>query len=108
VNLRYVALPGADRDIDEIAEYYAEQANEEIVVRFLVSFENAVAFLRANPAAGALRFTSRRRLAGLRAWPVPGFEDVRIYYLHNRRTLRIVRVLHGKRDTAKILGGKRH
>lgn len=42
-------------------------------------------------------------LAGLRSWAVKGFEDMRIYYTVQDDMLRIVRVLHGKRDINKIL-----
>ena len=42
-------------------------------------------------------------LAGLRSWAVKGFEDMRIYYVVQDDVLRVVRVLHGKRDINKIL-----
>jgi plasmid stabilization system protein ParE len=36
---------------------------------------------------------------------VPGFEDIRIYYLQPQPGLiRGIRVLHGRRDLAEILG----
>lgn len=37
------------------------------------------------------------------SWPVPGFEDIRVYYLAQQDVVRIVRVLHGKRDLKRIL-----
>jgi len=43
------------------------------------------------------------RLTGLRSWPVSGFGAMRIYYLYNHDELRIVRVLHGKRDVNPLL-----
>src|SRR5947207_1034326 len=43
------------------------------------------------------------RLRGLRSWPVPGFEAVRLYYLETEDTIRIVRVLHGMQDVGTIL-----
>ena len=43
------------------------------------------------------------RLAGLRSWPVKGFSDIRIYYLASEKLVRIVRVLHGKRDIPFML-----
>ncbi len=42
-------------------------------------------------------------LAGLRFLPVRGFEDILIFYVVHPDALRIVRVLHGKRDLKKIL-----
>jgi len=43
---------------------------------------------------------------GMRAWPVPGFEDIRLYYLETADVLLIVRVLHDKRDVQQILQGE--
>lgn len=42
-------------------------------------------------------------LAGLRSSPVKDFEDIRIYYVIQKDVLRVVRVLHGKRDIKSIL-----
>ncbi len=60
--------------------------------------------VRKHPGIGGPRTIANPRLEGLRSWPIPGFEDVRIYYLQPERDLiRIVRILHGKRDLARIL-----
>ena len=40
---------------------------------------------------------------GLRSWPVKGFEPIRIYYVEVPGCLRVVRVLHGKRNVRRIL-----
>ena len=42
-------------------------------------------------------------LSGLRSWPVRGFPAMRIYYIHSGGDLRIVRILHGKRDINPLL-----
>jgi hypothetical protein len=41
--------------------------------------------------------------SGLRSWPVKGFEAIRIYYVEDPGSLRVVRILHGKRDVRRIL-----
>jgi plasmid stabilization system protein ParE len=43
------------------------------------------------------------QLRTLRAWPVMGFEAIRIYYLPEREAIRVFRILHGKRDVKTIL-----
>ena len=43
------------------------------------------------------------RLQNLRSWPVAGFDAVHIYYLPESDTLRIIRILHQKRDVRRIL-----
>jgi plasmid stabilization system protein ParE len=36
---------------------------------------------------------------------VEGFEDIKVYYLVVEREVRIVRILHGRRDIDRILDG---
>jgi toxin ParE1/3/4 len=43
----------------------------------------------------------------LRAWPVKGFEDFRIYYLQRPGEAAVVRILHGRRDIGSILEDER-
>jgi len=42
-------------------------------------------------------------IPGLRSWPVKGFEATRIDYIEAEDRLRLIRVLHGKRDVRRIL-----
>ncbi len=39
-------------------------------------------------------------------WPVVGFEATRIYYLLEKDTLNVIRILHGKRDVKRIVEGE--
>ena len=55
------------------------------------------------PGVGAPRHLQNPKLEGLRSWPVYGFPAQRVYYLHDKNQLRIVRVLHGKRDIRSLL-----
>jgi len=54
------------------------------------------------PAAGAPKLLDNSKLAGLRSWPVSGFPAMRIYYIYAGNELRVVRVLHGKRDISPL------
>lgn len=58
-----------------------------------------------NPGIGSPVLFPNEKLKGMRSWPVPGFENIRVYYLDRDGTLRIVRVLHGRRDLKRILKG---
>lgn len=101
---RLADRPTADRDVEEQAEFYGEDGGEELVVRFLLAVDDAYNFIRENPRSGAPHQVRNPRLQGLRSWAVSGFEDVRVYYLQPEETLvRVVRVLHGKRDVEAIL-----
>ncbi len=56
-----------------------------------------------HPEIGTPKALVHSVLAGLRSWPVKGFPAIRIYYLRSGQALRIVRVLHGKRDIDPML-----
>jgi len=68
--------------------------------------EASVDKLLQMPAKGAPKLLRNPALSGLRVWPVDGFEDMRIFYLVQGETLKVIRVLHGKRDINRILEGE--
>ena len=99
----HVIRPNAAEDFDEQLDYYETEAGLELAPRFFCAVEEAIQFLYRHPDAGSPKEFANPRLKGLRSWPVPGFENIRLYYLRlDENTLRIVRVLHGKRDLAHI------
>jgi len=59
--------------------------------------------LRRHPLVGSRCGLSNPQFEELRSWPVTGFEATRIYYLVDHDILRIIRILHGKRDVQGIL-----
>jgi len=100
----HVIRPNAAEDLDEQLDYYEAEDGLELALRFFSAVEEAIQFLYRHPDAGSPKEFANPRLKGLRSWPVPGFENIRLYYLRpDENTLRIVRVLHGKRDLAHIL-----
>jgi toxin ParE1/3/4 len=96
--------PAAREDILRQYRYYLiEQNAEEIAQRFLHAVEIAIQQLHSHPHIGSPRIFSNPALAGLRSWPVRGFPAIRIYYLFAEEELRVIRVLHGKRDIHAVL-----
>jgi plasmid stabilization system protein ParE len=75
----------------------------DIARRFYAAALDAIDALMAMPEAGPHKITKNPRLAGLRAWPVKGFDESWIYYLVRPDLLTVVRVLHSKRDIKTIL-----
>ena len=55
------------------------------------------------PRIGAPRPLKNPILVGLRSWAVVGFDDILIFYVVQPDALRVVRVLHGRRDIKRIL-----
>ena len=96
--------PAAREDILRQFRYYLiEQDAEQVAERFLAAVEETVHELCQHPRMGAPRFFKNPALAGLRTWPVKGFPAIRIYYLCDEEAVRVVRVLHGKRDISPLL-----
>lgn len=95
--------PAADRDTDEAAEHYAREAGIDVALRFLDAVELAYRRIVESPWAGAPVTAFEARLAGLRFWPVPGFEAILVFYVASPGVIEVVRVLHGARDLPKRL-----
>lgn len=85
-------------DIASIADYLWQEASEATTERFLDAVEKAVADLAGMPGMGAPWQSPLMRLAGIRAWPVPGFRKWLIFYREVSGELEVLRVLHGARD----------
>jgi toxin ParE1/3/4 len=83
--------------------YMIEKDAVRAAERFLDAVQSATEMLCRMPNAGAPKILDNPLLSGLRSWPVRGFPAMRIYYIHSGDDLRIVRVLHGKRDIGRLL-----
>lgn len=74
-----------------------------MALRFIEAVDAAFRRLADTPEIGRLREFRNQRLAGLRSWPVPGFEKHLIFYRVDEESVEIVRVVHGARDLALAL-----
>ena len=102
--MKPIILPAARDDILRQFRYYlVEQEKPEVAERFLSAVRRTMEGIIRTPQGGGPKRLSREALRGLRPWPVKGFEDVRVYYLVHEAGVRMVRVLHGKRDINNIL-----
>ena len=103
-----IVKPAARRDILQQYSHYLTLDLPEVADRFLVSVEAAIEAIAATPRAGGPRRFDNPSLQGLRAWPLKGFDEFRVYYLEQSERLVIVRVLHGRRDVSSLLEGERN
>ena len=55
------------------------------------------------PHMGAPRELRNPSLKGLLVWPVKEFGEFLIFYVVEGETVRVIRILHGKRDVDRIL-----
>jgi toxin ParE1/3/4 len=90
------------RDLIEQFVWYAESASIEVADRFLASAQDTLERLAAAPESGALIEVTREELAGMRRWPVKGFEKVLLFYIPLSDGIDLVRVLHGSRDLHRL------
>ena len=92
-----------DDVIRQFRYYLVTLAVPEIALRFREAVKDTVASLREHPLIGPRYPLRNPRLENLRSWPVVGFDAVRIYYIPESGTLRVIRILHQKRDVRRIL-----
>ena len=82
--------------------YLLDHEVPHVAERFINAVDRTFSQLTEYPQIGAPRKLRNRHLEGLRQWPVEGFERVQIYYLLTEDAIRVVRILHGKRDRDQI------
>jgi toxin ParE1/3/4 len=97
----------ASDDLVRQFRYYLVTLNlPDVAIRFRTAVRQTVQSLRQHPLVGSRYHSSKPQFQTLRTWAVVGFESIRIYYLVDEDTLRIIRILHGKRDVKRILEGE--
>ncbi len=101
--MRYAYRPEAEADILGQYQYYLENATWATARRFLLAVEESVELITQMPVIGSSKTTRNRSLRGLRCWPVKDFAAMLIFYRTESDVVRIIRILHGRRNVAKIL-----
>ena len=102
--MKRVIRTAAREDILRQYKYYLFDENAEPVAqRFVEAGQAAIDQVCKRPGIGVPKPLANRKLTGLRSWPVKGFPAMRIYYIAADDVLRVVRVLHGKRDLNSLL-----
>ena len=101
--MTFIIRPAGREDILRQFRYYLLEAAPDTATRFLDAVDESINAICAMPNIGAPKPLKNPTLSGLRFWPVNGFENILIFYLVQPETLRVVRILHGKRDIKDIL-----
>jgi toxin ParE1/3/4 len=101
--MKSVVRSAARQDILDQFLYLIDQNVTHVAERFIDAVDETIAALTKRPRIGAPKKLKDPRLQGLRKWPVRGFEAIWVYYLVSGGILRVVRVLHGKRDVDRLL-----
>jgi plasmid stabilization system protein ParE len=94
-------LPRAESDIVRQFRYYLLDRGAPLVAqRFREALRESLDLLKIHPCMGHL---SRGSITGLRSWPIKDFETIHFFYIETPRAVRVIRILHGKRDVRRIL-----
>ena len=101
--MKHIIRPAAKDDIIRQFRYYLLEDALEAAVRFLDAVDESIETICQMPNIGAPKAVKNPILSGLRSWAVRGFEDILIFYVVQPDALRVVRVLHGRRDIQRIL-----
>lgn len=88
----------AERDLDEIVVYLAENASPQVARRVVARLKQAMRFLASRPQAG-----HRREDLTDQPYLFWGVYSYLIVFDPAKRPIEIVRVIHGARDTRAIL-----
>jgi toxin ParE1/3/4 len=99
---RWVIRDPADADIDEIADFIA-QDTLDAGRRFYDAVWHDLQRLAEMPRMGARRRSSQPRLVNLRSWPVSGYRNYLILYLASDDGIEVLRIIHGARDVDRIV-----
>src|SRR5438552_3275547 len=95
----FVLTPAAEGDLLKILEYL-EGDGPSAILRVIDAVYEAMQLLADNPGIGHVRTDLTD--ADVRFWPV--FKYL-VIYRPETNPLEIVRVLHGRRDVKRLLGG---
>ena len=97
----------ASDDLVRQFRYYLVTLNlPEVAFRFRTAVGQTIQSLQQRPLVGPRYRSNSPHLQYLRTWAVTGFEAIRIYYRVDEDSIRVIRILHGKRDVKHILEGE--
>ena len=96
-----------DDVIRQFRYYLIALKRPDVAVRFREAVRKTVRALSQRPTMAPRYDPDNPRLRSVRSWPVAGFEAVRVYFVLDHEVMRIVRILHGKRDIRSLLDGEK-
>lgn len=99
----YRFTPEAAADLFEIWSFIARD-NTVAADRVEAAIHDACSFIAQSPLSGQVRknLTSRP----VRFWTVQQFPNYVLVYRPDTQPLQVIRILHGKRNVQRILGGR--
>lgn len=87
----------ARRDIEAATDYYADQAGEEVALRFIDALESAYRLIAARPTTGSPLYGRELSLPGLRYRRLKRYPYL-VFYIDRQDHVDVWRVLHTRQD----------
>ncbi|BAP43206.1 type II toxin-antitoxin system RelE/ParE family toxin [Pseudomonas sp. 21LCFQ02] len=87
----------ANKDIEEIIDYYLAEQAEQAALGFIDALEKAYACLSSHPASGISRYAHELSIPGLSCWPLRRYPYL-VFYMEREDHIDVWRVLHGRYD----------
>jgi toxin ParE1/3/4 len=87
----------ARKDIEAAADYYADQAGEDVALGFIEALEAAYRLIAARPATGSPFYGHELSLPGLRHRRLKRYPYL-VFYVDRDDHVDVWRVLHAQRD----------
>ena len=100
---RVIKREAAKRDLTQHFVYLAEHASLAVARRFLGAAQSTFVEISRMPEIGTPGKVGKGKLAGIRLWPVHGFDRYLIAYKPLKDAILIERVFHSSQDYARVL-----
>lgn len=101
---RIARRAAAKRDLIKHFAYLGEHGSIEVAERFLQAAERSLQRLAQMPDMGISGKVQRGKFAGVRLWPISGFDRYIIVYRPLKDGVQVERVIHSAQDYRRLLG----
>jgi plasmid stabilization system protein ParE len=102
--VRVTYRSAARDDLIRQFRYYAVDLNrQDLATHFREAVRKTIRALSLQPAIAPRYDLHNSQLRNLRSWPVADFAAIRIYFVVDHDSMRVIRILHGKRDVRSLL-----
>jgi toxin ParE1/3/4 len=98
VTRKCIIRPAAQAEIDQQADYLAQNASEETALRFLAAVEKTIALLVRTPGIGSPWISSNPRLEGIRRQQVAGLPSYLVFYRHDDQSIEVLHLYHARQE----------
>lgn len=94
---RIVPREAAERDVDEVADYYSDEADDDVAHAFVEAVREAYRLIGDRPGIGSPRYGDLLGVEGLRSRRLRRYPYL-VFYVEREDHIDVWRVVHAQRD----------